>query len=70
MYSHKTWRCPYFRYDEKRSVHCEGGTVIRFPDRRSIQDYTTAFCAAYNYGECTVAKALNNYYERKEKEKT
>ena len=67
-YSNKTWKCPYYRYDEKRAMHCEGHSTVRFPDRRSIQEYTTAYCASYAYRNCTIAKMIDEYYTRKERE--
>ena len=33
-YSHKTWACPFFRWDERLCVRCEGG-CMSFPDRKS-----------------------------------
>ena len=63
----KTWSCPYFRWDETKSVqavHCEGG-FIRFPDYRTWNDYVDRYCAAdRGYRYCTVARALSLYYER------
>ena len=66
-YSHKTWICPYFQWDERRKVHCEGRCCVAFPDQKAYEEYTGAFCANRNGGwrRCTIAQALNGYYERK-----
>lgn len=34
-YSHKTWACPFFRWDERLCVRCEGG-CMSFPDREAL----------------------------------
>ena len=56
-YSHKTWACPFFRWDERLCVRCEGG-CMNFPDREAanLQDWKS----------CTVAANLLKYYERTE----
>lgn len=65
-YSHITWACPFFTWDEKRAVHCEAG-VIRFPDRTSIQDYSRAYCAnVEQWHGCSLAAALLAHYDRKD----
>jgi hypothetical protein len=58
----KTWKCPYFKWDGRREVSCEGGR-IRFPDGRAAGGYMTAFCAG-DYRRCTVAQALEDFYAR------
>lgn len=37
-YSHRTWACPFYRWDERCKVHCEGGCVA-FPDREAAAEY-------------------------------
>lgn len=53
-YSHKKWACPFFTWDEKFKVHCEGG-CMKFRDRKEA-----------GWKDCTVAQSVENYYERTE----
>ena len=63
-YSHKTWSCPFFVWDERMAVHCEGGR-LRFPDREAVNEYTDRFCAGdMGWKNCTVARNLLLFYER------
>ena len=65
-YSHITWTCPFFTWDEKTTIHCEGGK-IRFPDAQAKREYAKAYCARDGtWQECSVAAALMHYYDRKE----
>lgn len=64
-YSHKTWTCPFFTFDEPRRVHCEAGR-IGFPDRPTANGYMNRFCAGGNgWQKCSLACALVEYYEGK-----
>lgn len=66
-YSHKTWACPFFRWDERMCVHCEGGKVD-FPDMDTRGEYIDRYCASVpGWEKCTIASSLENFYERKEK---
>lgn len=68
-YSHRRWQCPYFKWDEKATIHCEAG-VIRFPDRRACTQYETAFCASKDgWQYCSLSDALSEYYDRQDKPK-
>ena len=65
-YSNRTWSCPFFTWDERLCVHCEGGCVT-FPDREAEQDYIRQYCAsrdAVGWKACSVAGNLLKYYER------
>lgn len=69
-YSHITWECPYFSWDEKRGkkicVHCEGGR-IDLADKISTKEYTNSYCANNpGWKKCTVAQMLTKQYERME----
>ena len=67
-YSSKTWACPFFGWDEKRKVHCEGGCCVSLPDQKGCMDYTSRYCAnLQGWTACTVAAALLDYYERTDK---
>lgn len=65
-YTNKFWSCPFFKWDEKLRVHCEGG-VIRFRDRREAGEYQDCYCASLNgWKGCSVASSVARYYERTE----
>lgn len=62
-YSNKTFICPFFKWDERLGVHCEGGKVV-FPDRAAAEDYIDRHCGAGGWRNCSVASSLLRYYER------
>ena len=63
---HRTWTCPFFKWDGINFISCEGGRVS-FPDRTTAEYYMEAYCAALpGWQECTVAAALYAYYEQQE----
>lgn len=67
-YSNRVWACPYFRWDEKTAVHCEGG-VVRLPDQESLIAYAEAMCGSVDHwSRCSVARALTQWYEEKERD--
>ena len=41
-YSHKTWACPFFHWDERLCVRCEGG-CMSFPDREALAEYADRY---------------------------
>jgi hypothetical protein len=66
-YHHRLWACPYFRWDERRKIHCEGGCVLSFPDGPALREYIDRHCASVSgYPSCTVAEMRAKYYERTE----
>ena len=63
-YSHRAWACPFFTWDERLCIHCEGG-VVKFKDREAIVGYIDQHCACgVGWKECSIAIYLNSYYER------
>ena len=63
-YSHRAWACPFFKWDERLRVHCEGGCV-QFRDREQAVEYQNGYCASLEGWEsCTVAASAVRYYER------
>lgn len=63
-YWHKAWTCPFFKWDDQKSVGCEGGK-LRFPDKQSAVEYMDAYCASTSgWKSCAVAATLLNFYER------
>lgn len=68
LYRKRMWACPYFRYDEKACVTCEGGSKIRMPDIDSYIDYIERYCTSVNgWQKCSVAKNITDYYYAQEK---
>ena len=66
MYSKRLWACPFFRWDEREQIHCEGG-VVSFPDRESCAGYAGKYCGSVQgWKDCTIAKSMADYYERTE----
>lgn len=66
-YTKLYWICPFYRWDEKSCVHCEGGSKVTFPDVTTKMEFYRAYCAhATGWQTCSVAMSLNKYYERKE----
>lgn len=68
-YSHLTWVCPFYVWDERLAVHCECG-ALRFPDWRARQAYTNQYCGGEDnergWKRCTLARNQLLYYERAE----
>lgn len=64
-YSHRTWACPFFKWDERLCVHCENGGRISLPDRQAAKEYMDRYCAsATGWKDCSFASSLLRYYER------
>lgn len=63
-YSNRVWACPFFRWDERRKVHCEGGCVA-FGRGSTFHDYADRYCAnPKDWERCTVAASLVEQYEK------
>ena len=59
--------CPYYRYDLKCCIHCEGivndsGIRLSFGKRDDFTRYMEHFCSA-NYDACLVYRAIDSTYE-------
>lgn len=62
----KTYCCPFYRWEEKLSVHCDGG-CLRFPDQETRNDYLKQYCSANpSWAQCSIAASMQDYYERME----
>ena len=61
-YWHMYVICPYFCWDAKEAIGCEGKTTHRFPKGKLCKEYQAKYCAA-DWKSCTYAQALNQYYE-------
>lgn len=62
-YSSKRFKCPFFRWDEKGKVHCEGG-VVSLP-RPELRRYVEQYCAnLQGWKQCPMARGMGEYYDR------
>lgn len=60
------WTCPYYKWDDRQTVHCEGGR-IGLPGREAERDYIRTYCADHlGWRRCSVARAVTRYYEAQE----
>lgn len=62
-YYRRIFACPYYHHDERGAVVCEGGRVnLR---KETMSEYLGGYCCSVEgWGKCTLAKALNQQYER------
>lgn len=62
-YSGRRFQCPFFRWDERKKVHCEGGVLaLPVPELRRYMD---SYCANMpGWKSCPIAKGLEEYYDR------
>lgn len=62
-YSSRRFQCPFFKWDERKKVHCEGGVVaLPVPELRRYMD---RYCASLEgWKGCPLANALWEYYDR------
>jgi len=61
---HMYWQCPFFKWDGKMEVSCEGGRV-KFPEAEDAKGYFEKYCAG-DWKNCSIARMLNQYYDREE----
>ena len=62
-YTSKRFQCPFFTWDEKGKIHCEGGMVkLPMPE---LSQYVDQYCACHpGWKDCPIARELWGYYER------
>lgn len=63
-YSHKSWCCPYFKWDNKEAIKCEGGT-LKFPDFKTCSQFADQYCASLmgnGWKLCTIARTISLWY--------
>ena len=66
MYYAQPYSCPFFRWDEKKKLHCEAGCAV-FPSVGALKEYSGAYCANVpGWRKCTLAAHLESLYERGE----
>jgi len=59
----KVYDCPFWRWEERMRVHCEGGNV-RFSDAAMRADYIGRYCANNpGWKACSIAAGLLRHYE-------
>ena len=59
----KTWACPFWSWEEKLKVHCEGGNLV-FPCMDSRVLFIDQFCACVpGWNNCCIAQNLLAHYE-------
>lgn len=62
-YSTRRWECPFFRWDERRCIHCEGGRM-HMQDLESYRRYVRTYCDnSGGWENCTMARSLMDYYD-------
>ena len=62
-YYHLQWQCPFFKWDEKQRIGCEGG-ILRFPSKGTCRAFAGKHCAsADGWKHCTLANSMNEFYE-------
>ena len=57
--------CPYFQKSEGKRAFCEICT-LNFKDAKMRNDFVSRYCASFDYKDCTVCKASDAYYNRKD----
>ena len=59
------WRCPYYKWNDKLGVRCEGGRM-KLPTDEASREYIRQYCDDLNgWRRCTVARAITRFYEAK-----
>ena len=67
-YYHLVWCCPYYNWDARTAVHCEGGR-IDLPSGEAAREYFEIYCSSVEgWRRCTVARAITRFYEKKDGE--
>ena len=61
-YTNRYWICPFFHWDEKGAIHCEGGSVVRLPQIH-LYGFAEDYCASFGYRECSIYQAIEKTYE-------
>lgn len=60
---HKSWVCPFFKWDGKKEIHGECGKIT-FPSRATADEYMTNYCADNpGWKKCPIADAIYHYYD-------
>lgn len=64
----KTWTCPFFKWEEKQKIHCEGGgPAFELPE--TFREFSNAYCASTeNWRKCSLADALVRQYDKEDQD--
>jgi len=66
----KLWYCPFYEktsvYGNVRSIRCEGGSRMSFPDRTRYDAFADRVCCTEASRNCTVARNLYQLYDEEE----
>lgn len=62
-YWHYNFICPYFKWDEKQRVGCEGKHVLKFDSANAAKKFMKSYCAGWKWGQCPHAEKMNQEYE-------
>ena len=65
-YWHRKVNCPFYITDDELRITCEKSSRIGFPDKMAIKSHLATYCCD-KWKECTTAKMLLEYYERRER---
>jgi len=58
--------CPFYKKNKGMKTYCEGGAV-NHPDKIARREYMAQFCADLNnWHRCSIAEAMEKYYERED----
>ena len=66
-YWHFNFICPYFKWDEKQRVGCEGKHILKFDSPNEARAFLKRYCAGWKWGDCPHAAEMNKRYEEKHK---
>jgi len=56
--------CPYWDWEKKLNMHCQMA-VMKFPDQKTREVYIRKYCTCVEGWEnCSIAKTLNERYEK------
>lgn len=58
-YSNRVWKCPFFRWDKREEIHCEGGHAKVFQHQRELAAWAREHCGKETGWEgCPIAQTL------------
>ena len=66
-YWHYNFACPFYDFDTRERIGCEGGIVVEMPDRRDLKQIMREYCCDVNrWEECPIAKIIVKKYEQED----
>ena len=64
-YWHMNFICPYFKWDDKDRVGCEGKHILKFDNKFAAKRFMQNYCAGWKWHLCPHAQHMNKIYEEK-----